>query len=157
MGSAHSWPPCGSRSVPPLKALHVSAAACSVIHEHSIAAYPREACGLLIGAAGANSPVLRALSCRNRAEEPNRFELHPEDFLAAEMEASASGLAVIGVWHSHPDQPAVPSEVDRVDAYHAWVHLICSVDAGEVRSLRSWRLVKGHFTEQAVTAGTLTR
>ncbi len=124
--------------------LRLTAAARAVIQECSLAAHPREACGLLIGT---TDHAQRAVPCRNLAVEPDRFELHPEDFLAAELEAQAQGLAVIGVWHSHPDQPAVPSERDRLDAYDGWVHLICSVDAHEVDSLRSWRIAQGKFTE----------
>ncbi len=127
--------------------LELDATARSVIYEHSLAAYPREACGLLLGS---NRRAMRAVSCRNMAAEPDRFELHPEDFLAAELEAETVNLEVVGVWHSHPDQPAVPSERDRENAYPAWIHVICRVDATEDTSLRAWHLDQGRFVEQLI-------
>ena len=129
--------------------IEIAAAARSIIHERSLAAYPREACGLLIGT---SSRALLAVACRNLSVEPDRFELHPEDFLAAELSAEAQGVAVLGAWHSHPDQPAVPSEIDLENAYHAWVHVICSVDARGVRALRGWSIAERTFTERPITA-----
>ena len=118
-----------------------------MIYEASRAAYPREACGLLIGS---KQRATRAAECRNLATERDRFELHPEDFLKAELEARAAGLAVIGAWHSHPDQPAIPSARDLENAFEAWVHVICSVTASEVRELRGWRRSGSNFTEYRV-------
>jgi proteasome lid subunit RPN8/RPN11 len=109
----------------------------SVICEQSRAAYPREACGLLIGS---RLHALQAVPCRNMATEADRFQLHPEDFLRAELDAQAADLAVIGVWHSHPGEPAVPSQRDLKDANPAWTHVICRVDDTGVTSLRAWRL-----------------
>jgi proteasome lid subunit RPN8/RPN11 len=47
---------------------------------------------------------------------------------------------VLGVWHTHPDHPATPSETDRAAAWSGWSYLILSVVRGELAELRSWRL-----------------
>lgn len=121
-------------------------------------AYPHEACGLLVGQERSGlTHVRRALQARNlvvgRARD--RYELDPGDHLAADREARAQGLEIVGVWHSHPDQPALPSEADRAAAWEGWSYLILSVAAGGLEHLRSWRLRAGVFQEEAVasTAG----
>jgi proteasome lid subunit RPN8/RPN11 len=107
------------------------------------AGYPSEACGLLVGrrdAAGVE--VERAVLARNRHVEraPERYELDPLDHLAAEEAALAEGLAVVGVWHSHPDHAARPSERDRAAAFEGWSYVIVAVDAAGASAVRSWRL-----------------
>ena len=73
---------------------------------HAAAEYPREACGLLVSAKG--KPTY--WPCRNLAQAAGQmFELDPCDFMRAE----ACG-EVVGVIHSHPDTPPVPSQADRV-------------------------------------------
>ena len=115
--------------------------------------YPREACGLLLGRAGPEGTrVLHVRRARNRNVERarDRFELDPLDHLAAEDEARDLGLAVVGVWHSHPDRPPRPSEADRAGAWSGWSHLIVAVDARASCSVRSWRIVVGAFVEETL-------
>jgi proteasome lid subunit RPN8/RPN11 len=76
------------------------------IRDHAVAAYPREACGLLL--------VLRGKEqfrpCRNLAESPNeQFVMAPEDYAAAEDEGE-----IIAIMHSHPEDAAVASPADLV-------------------------------------------
>jgi proteasome lid subunit RPN8/RPN11 len=82
------------------------------------------------------------------ARARDRFDLDPADHLAAEELARAVGLEVVGVWHSHPDHPAVPSEADRAQAWRGWSYPIVSVTAGRARELRSWRLAGQGFVEE---------
>ena len=94
-------------------------------------ARPHEACGFLIGACeGAVTRVERTHLARNRSDRPRtRFEACPEDHLAAELAAAADGLAVVGVWHSHPGGPAELSPRDRAEARLTGSHLVASFDA----------------------------
>jgi proteasome lid subunit RPN8/RPN11 len=111
--------------------------------------YPSETCGLLIGR---DNAVARAVPARNLVRERagDRYELDPADHFAAEQEARAEGLEVIGVWHTHPDHPARPSETDRAAAWPGWSYLILAVIPGGVTDIRSWRLAGEHFVEQAI-------
>lgn len=115
-------------------------------------AAPLEACGVLVGrAGGAATEVRRQRLGRNVHDRPvDRFQLAPEDLLAAEREARRDGLEVVGIWHSHPSSAAVPSEVDRGAAWDGYSYLIVSV-AGEAPELRSWRLAGEELEEQEVT------
>ena len=117
----------------------------------SLDARPREACGLLVGSPGSGAVVAStATRARNlRGETTSRFELDPGHLVATEDAARAEGLEIVGVWHSHPESPAEPSEDDRRGAWGGWLHLIVSLAGGEV-DLRAWRLEGERFAEIAV-------
>ena len=117
------------------------------------AGYPDETCGVLLGRAeGERCTVLADYPARNLNHERSRdrFELDPHDYLAAEDAASVAGTAVLGIWHSHPDHPARPSETDREMAWPGWSYVILSVGAGGVVDLRSWRIAGEEFCEEEV-------
>lgn len=133
--------------------LHLPTDLSSALTELARASYPREACGLLVGKNGGEIVrVERVLEARNlntqRAQD--RFELDPTDLLAAEKEARAAGLEVVGVWHTHPDHPARPSETDRSGAWEGWSYVICSVTSEAVPDMRSWRLEGDSFREEEI-------
>jgi proteasome lid subunit RPN8/RPN11 len=118
------------------------------------AGYPHETCGLLVGRELPDgAAVERVVPARNRNEERarDRYLLDPDDHLRAESEARAGGRDVVGVWHSHPDHPAQPSETDRAAAWEGWAYLIASVTPQGVAELRAWRLRGEHFHEEPIT------
>ncbi len=107
------------------------------------AAYPNESCGLLIGErVSANHAIKRVTQANNlnRDRAQDRYELDPHDFLEADSTARAQGLEVLGVWHTHPDHPARPSETDRLAAWPEWSYVILEVTGEGAREMRSWRL-----------------
>lgn len=114
--------------------------------------YPGESCGLLLGRTqpGERHFVQHQHPARNLASGHDRYELDPQDYFAAEMAATAAGIAVIGVWHSHPDHPARPSATDREWAWPGWSYLIVSVAAGKSAEVRSWRLDDKDFVEEEI-------
>jgi proteasome lid subunit RPN8/RPN11 len=125
------------------------------IEAWAAAVYPHEACGLLLGRAGATAvptvPTVidRAHLARNLdSRARDHYEIDPADHLAAEDQARALGLDVVGVWHSHPDHPALPSETDRQGAWPGWSYVILAVAAGSAAGLRSWRLDGERFAEE---------
>ena len=65
-------------------------------------------------------------------------------------EPRAAGLEVVGVWHSHPDHSAQPSETDRSAAWEGWSYLILSVTSEGVTESRSWRLREEAFIEEVI-------
>lgn len=120
----------------------------------ALAGYPHEVCGLLLGDGdGEETRVVCLHAAGNvRHDRPqDRFALDPRDYLAAEESARRRALAVVGVWHSHPDHPARPSETDREFAWPGWSYPIVSVSAQGAGELRSWRLVGDTFCEEEVT------
>jgi proteasome lid subunit RPN8/RPN11 len=86
-----------------------------------------------------------------------RYLISPRDFFEAEKEARKAGLDVIGVYHSHPDHPARPSEFDREHAFPWYSYIIVSVAQGEPRDLTSWTLREDRSAfdhEDVVITGT---
>jgi proteasome lid subunit RPN8/RPN11 len=72
---------------------------------HAARDFPREACGLVIQAAGA----LSYRACRNLADGQAHFVMSPEDIAAAE-----SSGQLVAVVHSHPNAAPEPSQADLV-------------------------------------------
>ena len=119
------------------------------------AGYPEETCGLLLGRQrDGRTETSRAMQARNlnRDRARDRYELDPEGFLAADLAAREAGLEIVGVWHSHPDHPAEPSETDRAAAWEGWSYLIVEVTRSGVAAVRSWRLHGQRFHEEPVTS-----
>ncbi len=117
------------------------------------AGYPYETCGILIG-----EPVEGGIRVYEAIEAPNlnkerpgdRYELDPSAMLAADREARSQGLEIVGIWHSHPDHPAEPSETDRASAWEGWSYMIVSVTRDSLIEVRSWRLDGGQFVEEKI-------
>ena len=126
------------------------------IHKHLEAAYPEEGAGFLLGDAAQPKRRITAILPVDNAREDdarhNRYLITAQDMLQAELEAEKRGLDILGVFHSHPDCPNVPSEFDRDWALPWYSYTISRVDQGKAVSLRSWRLNDDReaFTEEDV-------
>ncbi|NOT05941.1 MAG: M67 family metallopeptidase [Anaerolineales bacterium] len=112
------------------------------INSHVEEAYPEEGAGFLIGVEGEVKQILPLPNAREDEARHNRFLITPEDYLKAELTADRLGLSLIGVFHSHPDCPNIPSEYDREWAQPFFSYIITRVDMGKPVSHRSWRLVE---------------
>jgi proteasome lid subunit RPN8/RPN11 len=64
----------------------------------------------------------------------------PTDVLKAERYARERKLDVIGYYHSHPDDRAVPSQYDLEHALPVWSYIIASVLQGKAVDVRSWEM-----------------
>ena len=109
---------------------------------HMENAYPGEGAGFLLGVDGSVKDVLLMENAREEGARHNRFLLTPEDYMKAEMKAMELGVDLIGVFHSHPDCPNIPSEYDREWAQPFFSYIISRVDKGRTVSHRSWRLME---------------
>ncbi len=116
---------------------------CARLAAWAARAYPHEACGVLLGRREeGETRVAEARATRNLRTDRarDRYEIDPADYLAAENDAARRGLELVGIWHTHPDHPARPSETDREFAWSGWSYVIAAVTARGVTELRSWRL-----------------
>jgi proteasome lid subunit RPN8/RPN11 len=122
-------------------ALVLAAGQWAAIREHALAAYPEECCGLLLGEAiPEQEQVVAVVPVDNRYAEPRRgFELSPDAVACALAQERRGGQSVVGVYHSHPNGPPVPSGRDQREAWPGWSYLIVPVTArgcGEPRCFR---------------------
>ena len=82
---------------------------------------------------------------RNKGlSQHRRYWIDPTMMLKVQQEARDRNLDIIGVYHSHPDHPAIPSECDRRLAWPVYSYVIVSVKAGQVENFLSWRLNNEH-------------
>ena len=99
--------------------------------------YPYECCGLLVGEyISTDIRVNHCVSSSNVANENKRknFEIDPKvRFEVMRTLEGTSGLSIVGHYHSHPDEPALPSKQDLEMVFEpdlAWI--ILSVVKGSV-------------------------
>jgi proteasome lid subunit RPN8/RPN11 len=121
----------------------------SEIHNYLESAYPQEGCGLLLGriesAFTTVHQVITAANVWHSTTETDRslhdrYEIDPSAMLAAMKSARETHLEIVGIYHSHPDHPAIPSECDRSLAWAQYIYVICSVDRGSVCATTAWQL-----------------
>lgn len=112
------------------------------MNAHVEKAYPEEGAGFLIGEGDEVKEILALSNSREDGARHNRFLFTPEDYLQAELQADRLGLSLIGVFHSHPDCPNVPSEYDREWAQPFFSYIITRVDNGKAVNSRSWKLLE---------------
>jgi proteasome lid subunit RPN8/RPN11 len=109
------------------------------------AAYPHEAVALLAGHESRGVRyVMRVLKVGNAsgvAERRHRYRIAPNEYAAAERLAEEARLELLGVFHSHPDHPAIPSETDRAWAWPWFTYLVMNVNGGRAGECRAWRLL----------------
>ena len=85
------------------------------IRRHGAETFPDECCGAMIGSIAEDSKVVRmAVPLENAFEgiRSARYELRPQDLLAADKAARERQMDLIGIYHSHPDCDAYFSRTD---------------------------------------------
>ena len=122
----------------------VESAPAKLMYDDAVRTYNDECCGFVFGSENETGDrIIRdAVVVDNSSGEnrTRRFVISPKDYLKAEQYAQRHDLDLIGVYHSHPDHPAVPSEHDRVAAQPWFSYIIISVGADGIKNVRSWRL-----------------
>lgn len=124
------------------------------IEAHGEATYPYECGGMLIGRFDKEKgkTVVELLPMENSSQEDrkNRVLILPKDVLRAERYAREKKLDVVGYYHSHPEDRAVPSQYDLDHALPVWSYIIVSVLKGKAADLRSWEMEhdRSRFNEE---------
>lgn len=113
------------------------------IIEDALRTFPDECCGFLLGKEQGEERIIEEILIVENAKEGDkrrRFEITAKDYLNAENAASEKQLTLLGVYHSHPNHPSVPSEHDRKVAQPFFSYVIVSILNGKYSTLQSWRL-----------------
>src|SRR6184192_631843 len=127
------------------------------IRAHGERDYPFECCGLLIGRfKDDRKVVVETYAISNAREEEakrNRFLIRPEELMRGEKYAREKSLDVVGFYHSHPDDRAVPSQYDLEHAWPTYSYIVVAVEQGQAADLRSWELEsdRSRFNEEEIT------
>lgn len=122
--------------------LRLPAAEAEKIRRHAREAYPEECCGFLLGREGSPRVVEEARPAQNVHPEMRnvRYTIDPHAILAADRETRASGRALLGFYHSHPDHPPRPSAYDEAHAWPWYAYVILEVRGGEPKGMTAWQL-----------------
>ena len=114
------------------------------ITAHAEEDYPHECGGMLIGTfTEGKKTVVETFPLENAREEEarhNRVLILPKDVLKAERYAREKKLDLVGYYHSHPDDRAIPSQYDLDHALPVWSYVIASVINGKADDIRSWEM-----------------
>lgn len=138
--------------------IKINSAIYQLLADDALLTFPEECCGFLLGTEEGDERIVEEIILVNNAKEGDksrRFEITPLDYLKAERTADEKNLLLLGVYHSHPNHPSVPSEHDRVVAQPYFSYLIVAVRENEFVSLQSWRLNDASQFEEEKVAGYL--
>jgi proteasome lid subunit RPN8/RPN11 len=108
---------------------------------HARRTYPNECCGAMLGTIdGDGKNVREAIALDNAFEgaQAARYELRPEDLLAADKAARDRGMDLIGIYHSHPDCDAYFSTTDLQNSCPWYSFVVLSIQKGEFDHANSW-------------------
>jgi proteasome lid subunit RPN8/RPN11 len=125
--------------------LHLGPEQIREIARHGADAYPHECCGAILGHVRDDRRVVeRSLRLENARTDSarNRFRITDGDYLQVERHASELGLALLGFYHSHPDQPAHPSRYDLDHAFPWFSYVIVAVAGARPGEMTSWVLAE---------------
>lgn len=129
--------------------------ALNAMHEDALKNFPDECCGFFFGKENSNEKrIVTSIVVVNNSKEGDkrrRFEISPKDYLQAEQFADENNIQLLGVYHSHPNHPAIPSEHDRKAAQPYFSYLIMSVKESEIADTRCWQLNDNfQFEEESI-------
>lgn len=120
--------------------LHIGKNELNTIKNEVIKNYPSECCGLLVGMNTSEKRIVEVHTVQNKNTErtQDRYEISGKDFMKTDRNASKKGLQIIGIYHSHPDHPAVPSAFDTENAWSGYSYVIVSVEKRKDIEFRAW-------------------
>jgi proteasome lid subunit RPN8/RPN11 len=137
-----------------------------IIFNHAQSTYPEECCGVILGELDVSEklsvkppaygktvveiiPTENAWNSETASDFPDsnpdfsrkrRYTIAPQDMLELQKSAREKNLNIIGIFHSHPDYSAIPSEFDRNCAWQEYSYIIVSVEKGKIGEVNSWVL-----------------
>ena len=133
-------------------AVRIAYAVARQIADHALSAAPNEACGIL---AGTGERISRAIPLDNASGAPDKqFRFDPEAQLKALKAIDAAQLRWVGVYHSHPQSPPIPSPEDVEAAVDSGLlQLIVSLERAKPK-LKLWRVDRSAVTPIALKFDT---
>ena len=120
------------------------------MQKHAEATYPYECCGFFYGSNGDVREIgeIKEVTNSKEGDQRRRFEVSPLDYMGAEKYALESRQELLGIYHSHPDHPAIPSEHDLKQAVPFFSYIILAVKQGTLEDTKSWQLNDENEFEQ---------
>lgn len=138
------------------KQIQVSPAVLEEMHKHALADFPNECVGFFYGNSKDESKTVTEygpLENSKEGDQRRRFEVNPLDYMKAEKYALSNNLELLGIFHSHPLHPAIPSAHDLKQAVPFFSYIIASVNETKVEKTTSWQLnEENQFEEELLNS-----
>lgn len=121
--------------------IHINRHLVKKIESIAIHQFPEECCGFIWGH---ENEVVFAKEVRNASfkDKNESFEISHTDYLFAEEFAVKNRLSLLGVFHSHPNEPAEPSAEDLKFAMPNFINIIVSVSRQKLTEMRAWQRIE---------------
>lgn len=122
---------------------------------HARRDHPDEACGVIAGEAGSDTPS-RHVPMLNAAMSPTFYQFDSGDLLRLYREMDDRDEEPVVIYHSHTATEAYPSrtDIDLAQEPHAHYVLVSTAECGNddgPYEFRSYRIVDGDVTEEDVS------
>ncbi len=106
---------------------------------------PNEACGYLAGKDGVG---LKLIPMTNVDHSPEHFTMDAKEQFQAVKDARSEGLKLIGIYHTHPETPARPSNEDIKLAYDPNISYLITSMIDE--DIKSFKIKNGEVTKEPI-------
>jgi [CysO sulfur-carrier protein]-S-L-cysteine hydrolase len=135
--------------------LKIDRATYDAIVTHAKKDHPDEACGIVAGPEGSDTPT-RFVPMVNAAGSPTFYEFDSQELLALYKEMDKSDEEPVVIYHSHTATEAYPSRTDirLASEPNARYVLVSTREHGNSEGpveFRSFRIVDGEVTEEEVS------
>jgi proteasome lid subunit RPN8/RPN11 len=115
---------------------------------HAKEGFPLEVCGILGGSGEVVSVIYRMT---NTDASNEHFMMDPREQFAVVKDLRAKGLAMLAIYHSHPETPARPSDEDIKLALTPEVsYLIISLADFDVPDVKSFKISAGIVQQEPI-------
>lgn len=113
---------------------------------HATEGFPLEVCGILGGTGDTVTAIYRMT---NTDASNEHFMMDPREQFAVVKDLRAKDLAMLGIYHSHPETPARPSEEDIKLALTPEVsYLIISLANSAAPDMKSYKISVGRVEKE---------
>lgn len=127
-----------------MKSLNIPLKSKEIMINQALSELPDECCGLLLGK---NGTVFRTIPMKNTDPSPDAYFMDPVQQVTIFTGMEKRGEQLIGIYHSHPNGPSIPSAADLKTAFHPdAVYIIVSLEDPDSPELRAFMINNGDYT-----------
>jgi proteasome lid subunit RPN8/RPN11 len=120
--------------------------------EHARRGFPLEVCGIL---GGTGDTVSAIYQMTNTDASNEHFMMDPKEQFSVVKELRGKGLAMLAIYHSHPETPARPSAEDiRLALTPGVSYLIISLAEQQTPVMNSYRIERGKVQSEEIVIYT---
>ncbi len=109
--------------------------------------FPEEACGFLTGSEGIVESII---SITNVLHQQTRFKMEPQEQIKAMIEMEQKRLRCLGIFHSHSEGEAYPSESDIKEYAYPEIPAFICAPVGNDWTVRAFWIIEDLVREATI-------